>query len=202
MRNVACGLALLLLSPVRAPGQTTFSFAGGLNVARTLPPQGPSYHGSTTQGFAVQASVGRPSRGRFAWRIDAFVSQFQLTQYSGFVGVMCQQNPPPGTCCGICPRETAKGRVAMLGVAANRLVNVAPAAFPVGMYLIWGAESDYFYRHPTARGALRLGASLGGGLTLPLASHVHAFVEARYHLLAAAPIGPTWLVPVTVGLRM
>jgi hypothetical protein len=202
MKSVPFGLALLLLWPASAPAQTTFSLGGGLNVARTLPTDLPFYHGSTTQGFAVQASVGRPYRGRFAWRIDAFVSQFQMTQYSGFAGVMCQQNPPPGTCCGICPLETAKGRVAMLGIAANQLVNVAPAAFPVGMYVIWGAETDYLYQHPTAHGALRLGASVGGGLTLPLASHVQGFVEARYHLLVAAPIGPTWLVPVTVGLRM
>jgi len=202
MRRVSFGLALLLTWPASAPSQTTVSLGGGLNVARTLSTELPMFHGSTTQGFAVQASVGRPSHGRFAWRIDAFVSQFQMTQYSGFAGVMCQQNPPPGTCCGICPLETAKGRVAILGVAANQLVNVAPAKFPVGMYLIWGAETDYLYQHPTARGALRLGASLGGGLTLPVAGHAHAFVEARYHYLFAAPTGPTWLVPVTVGLQM
>jgi len=202
MKRLAIGLALLLWLSSSAFGQTTFSFGGGLNVARTLSTQFPMYQGSTTQGYAVQASVGRPTRGRYAWRIDAFVSQFQLTQYSDFMGVMCVQNPPPGTCCGICPGETAKGRVAIIGVAANQLVNVAPATFPVGLYVIWGAETDYSYQHPTARGALRLGVSGGGGLTLPLAGHVRAFVEARYHHLLAAPMGPAWFMPVTVGLRM
>ena len=72
MKSVPFGLALLLLWPASAPGQTTLSFAGGLNVARTLPGAVPAIHGFTTQGFAIQASVGRPSRGRFAWRIDAF----------------------------------------------------------------------------------------------------------------------------------
>ena len=202
MKSVPFGLALLLLWPASAPGQTTLSFAGGLNVARTLPGAVPAIHGFTTQGFAIQASVGRPSRGRFAWRIDAFVSQFEMTQYSGWAGVMCQQNPPPGTCCGVCPLETAKGRVGMLGVAANQRVNVSPPAFPIGMYVIWGVETDYLYQHPTAGSALRLGVSAGGGLTLPLTSHVRAFVEARYHMLVAAPTGPTWLVPVTMGLQM
>ena len=201
MKTVSLGFALLLVWPVCAVGQTTFSFGGGPNVARTLPGAVPVIHGFTTPGFAVQASMGRPSRGRFAWRIDAFVSQFQMTEYSGWAGVMCQRNAPPGTCCGICPLETAKGRVGMLGVAANQLVNVAPAAFPFGMYLIWGAETDYLYQHPTARSALRLGASVGGGVTLPLGGHVRAFAEARYHYLFDGPSVPTGLVPITFGLQ-
>ena len=202
MKSVPFGLALLLVCPASAPAQTTFSFAGGLNVATTVPTELPIFHGSTTRGFAVQASVSRPYHNRFAWRIDAFVSQFELTLPSGFAGVLCQHNPPPGTCCGICPLRTDKGPVAVTGVAVNQLVNVTPAAFPFGMYLIWGAETDYLYQHPIARGALRLGASLGGGLTLPLAGHVHAFVEARYHYLFDAPSEPTWLVPVTIGVQM
>ena len=200
--KIALGAALLIALPASASSQTTVSLAGALNMARTLPTDVPSRHGSMTQGFAFQASVGRPSRGRGAWRIDAFVRQFQQTQYSGWAGVMCVQNPPPGTCCGICPLETSKGRVAMLGVAVNQLMNVAPAKFPVGMYVMWGAETDYWYEHPTARGALRLGVSAGGGVTIPVAGRVQAFVEARYHQLLDAPIGPSRLVPVSFGLRM
>ena len=156
MKSVPFGLALLLVCPASAPAQTTFSLAGGLNVATTVPTELPIFHGSTTRGFAVQASVSRPYHNRFAWRIDAFVSQFELTLPSGFAGVLCQHNPPPGTCCGICPLRTDKGPVAVTGVAVNQLVNVTPAAFPFGMYLIWGAETDYLYQHPIARGALRL----------------------------------------------
>jgi hypothetical protein len=201
MKTVSFALALLLVWPASSPGQTTFSLAGGLNVRTTVPTLLPSYHGSTSQGFALQASLGRSYNARFGWRIDAFVNQFELTQPSNFAGVMCQSNPPPGTCCGICPGETLHGRVGMMGVAVNQLVRVTPAAFPVGMYLIWGAETDLLYDHPAARGALRFGASAGGGLTLPLAGHVHGFIEARYHHLVDA-IAPTGLVPVTVGLRM
>jgi hypothetical protein len=201
MKSLAIGLALMVAWPASAPSQTTFSFAGGLNVARTLSTGFAPVHGSTTPGFAVQASMGRQYRGRFAWRIDAFVSQFQLDQPSGWAGVMCAQNPPPGACCGICPLETTKGRVAVVGVAVNQLVTVTPAAFPLGMYLIWGAETDYLYQNPSARGDVRLGASVGGGLTLPLGGHLHAFVEARYHHLFAGS-APNSLVPITVGLRM
>jgi hypothetical protein len=200
MKSIPLGLALLLVWPASAPCQTTYSLAGGLNVARTLPTMLPSYHGSTTQGFSVQASLGRPYNDRFGWRIDAFVSQFELTLPSGFAGVMCQQNPPPGTCCGICPRETLHGRVGVMGMAVNQMVKVTPSAFPFGMYLMWGAETDYMYQHPEVR-VLRLGASVGGGLTLPVAGHFHAFVEARYHHFVDA-IAPTSLLPVTVGLRM
>jgi len=202
MKSVPLGFALLLVWPAAAPGQTTFSLAGGRNFAGTVPTELPAFHGSTTGGFVVQASVSRPYHNRFGWRIDLFASQFELTQPSGFAGVMCQRTPPPGTCCGICPLRTDKGPVAVRGVAVNQLVNVTPAEFPFGMYLIWGAGTDYLYQHPTARGALRLGASVGGGLTLPLAGHFRAFVEARYHYLFDGPSAPTWLVPVTIGVQM
>jgi hypothetical protein len=201
MKTAPLGLALLLAWPAAAAGQTTFSLAGGLNLARRLPTDLPMFHGSTTQGFAAQASVGRRYNDRFGWRLDAFVSQFDLTLPSGFAGVMCQSNPPPGTCCGICPLETMRGRVGVMGMAVNQLARVMPSTFPFGMYLIWGAETDYFYQHPAARGALRFGVSAGGGLTFHLAGHVQAFVEARYHRVVDA-IAPSWLMPVTVGLRM
>ena len=200
MKSVSLGFALLLVWPVAALGQTRFSLGGGLNVAR--PSELPFYHWSTTQGFAVQASMEIPHRNRFAWRIDLFASQFGLTQPSDFAGVLCRSTPPPGTCCGVCPRRTDKGTVGVAGVAVNQLVRVTPAAFPFGMYLTWGAETDYLYQHPTARSALRLGASVGGGVSLPLAGHVRAFVEARYHHLFDGPSAPTGLVPVTIGLRL
>ena len=98
--------------------------------------------------------------------------------------------------------ETAQGRVAIVGVSANRLKEVGPASSPVGMFVIWGAETDYLYQHPAGRGALRLGASVGGGLSLPLAGHVRAFVEARYHYILGAPMGPAWVMPFTAGLQM
>src|SRR5881394_2575424 len=194
MKSVSLGFVLLLVSPVSALSQTTFSLGGGLNVPRSLPTEVSFAHGSTTPGFALQASMGLPYRNRFAWRIDLFASQFELTQPSEFAGVLCQRNPPPGTCCGICPGRTDKGLVGLMGVAVNQVVTVKP------MYLIWGAETDYLYEHPSARGALRLGASVVGGVTLPVGGHVRAFAEARYHYVFGGPSEPTGLVPVTFGL--
>ena len=70
------------------------------------------------------------------------------------------------------------------------------------MYLMWGVETDYMYQHPAAQRTPLVGGSVGGGLTLPVAGHFHAFVEARYHHFLAGPSAPTWLVPVTLVLRM
>jgi hypothetical protein len=204
MKSIPLACALLLGWTVSAPGQTTFSLSGGLNVARTSPGQPSFSQGSTTttSGFAVQASVGFPYRNRFAWRIDLFASRFDLTQLSDYAGVMCQRNPPPGTCCGICPLRTEQGPVGVMGLALNQVVRVTPATSSLGMYLIWGAETDYLYEHPFARGAVRLGASVGGGVRVPLAGHVRAFVEGRYHHLFDGPSAPTWVMPVTFGLQM
>lgn len=200
--GVAIGLAWLLGSTLTASAQTTFSVGSGLNVARTLPTPYPVFRGSTTQGVAIQASVGRQYKGRLGWRIDAFASEFDLTQPSDWAGVMCVANPPPGTCCGICPLSNTKGHVGLTGISANQFVGLTPQAFLLGAYLIWGAEVDYFYRHPNAQGTVCLGASAGGGVTLPVGGRLRAFVEARYHGLINAPSQLGWLVPLTAGLRL
>jgi hypothetical protein len=194
-------LVLLLGSASTVSGQTAFSVAGGLTVASSVLSQYPWISGSSIGGFAVQASVGRRYHGRLGWRIDAFGNQFAVTEPTDFAGVLCVQHPPPGTCCGICPRSSTTGHVGVAGMAVNQFVTVTPAALPIGMYIIWGAETDYLYQHPSAQGALRLGASAGGGVTLPLAGQMAAFVEARYHHLFDAPSEPSWLLPVTVGIR-
>lgn len=194
-------LVVLLGSTSTVSGQTTFSVAGGLNVARTVPAEYPFAHGSTTNGFAVLASIERRYTRRLSWRIDAFANQFELTEPTDFAGVMCPYPTPPGACCGICPLESSKSRVGLMGMAVNQLVSVTPSTYPVGAYLIWGAEIDYLYQHPSAQRALRLGASVGGGVTLPITGRFHAFVEVRYHHLFDAPSEPTWLLPVTCGLR-
>jgi hypothetical protein len=200
-RGVSLGLALLIGSMTAASGQTTFSMAGGLNVARTVPTVYPFAHGSTTGGFALQASVGRLYRSRLGWRVDVFASQFELTVPTDFVGLMCPSPTPPGACCGICPLSSSKSRVGVAGMVASQFVNVMPTTSPIGMYLMWGAETDYLYQHPNAHGALRLGASVGGGVTLPITGRFQAFVEARYHRLFDSPSQPTSLLPVTCGLR-
>ena len=196
------GLTAWLVSAPALLGQTFYSFAGGLNVARRVPVDAYEvFHGSTSHGFAVQGSVGRHVTRRVGWRLDVFVSQFDLTQRSDFAGVLCEYNPPPGTCCGFCPRGTSKGLVGVTGLAVSEFVNVVPSAFGLGIYLIGGAETDYLYKHPTAQGALRLGLSAGAGVEGPAGSRLLGFVEARYHALVSAPSQPNWFAPVIFGLR-
>lgn len=199
--SMSLGLAFPLGSPSAAQGQMVYAFAGGLNVARTVPGPYPPFPAHTANGFALQASVGRRLAGRWTWRLDVFASQFQLTQPSDFAGVMCVFNPPPGTCCGICPRGTTTGVVGVAGLAPSGLVSLTRAASGFGMYLFAGPETAYWYQHPDVRGALRFGGSSGVGLTVPVGGRIQAVVEARYHALIDAPSQPTWFLPVTFGLR-
>jgi hypothetical protein len=193
------GVILLVLSSQVTPGQTFYSFAGGLNVARTTPAP-LALHGYTTNGFAAQASVGRQVTRRSGWRLDAFVSQFDLTEPSDFAGVLCAYPALAGTCCGICPRGTSTDRVGITGLTASEFVSVIPSARGFGMYLIGGTEADYVYQHPTAQGALRFGVAAGAGVTVLAGGHRQAFVEARYHYLPGAPSQLRWRAPVTVGV--
>jgi hypothetical protein len=143
------GLTAWLVSVPALLGQTFHSFAGGLNVARRVPVDAYEvFHGSTSHGFAVQGSVGRHVTRRVGWRLDAFVSQFDLTQPSDFAGVMCAYSPPPGTCCGICPLGTSKGLVGVTGLAVSEFVNVVPSAFGLGFTSLEGLRPTTFTNIP------------------------------------------------------
>ena len=150
--GVWLGLALRLAAPTTAFAQTFYGLAAGVNVARMVAVdvyQG--FHGHTSHGFAVQASVGRRLTRRLGWRVDAFASQVTYTQPSDFAGVMCAYPPPAGVCCGICPLGTSTDLVGVTGLAASELVSVIPSASGMGMYLIAGLETDYLYRHPARK---------------------------------------------------
>lgn len=195
------GLALRLAAPTTASAQTFYGMAAGVNVARTVPvDRYDGLHGHTSHGFAVQASVGRRLTRRLGWRVDAFASQVSYTQPSDFAGVLCAYLPPPGVCCGICPRGTSTDLVGVTGLAASEVVSVIPSASGIGMYVIAGMETNYLYRHPDAQGRLLLGGSVGTGVALPVGGRFQAVLEARYHALIGAP-SPRSLVPVTFGIR-
>jgi len=84
---------------------------------------------------------------------------------------------------------------------ANGLMNLQPPVAGVEMYLIVGAGADYLYQHPGAGGAVRPDLSAGGGVTVRMTNGSRLFLEARYHDLLGSPSPPTWLVPVTFGIR-
>lgn len=200
--GVLLGLGLLLEPSRAARSQTFYSFGGSVNVARQM--RVGRGHSSTSPGFAAQASVGRQLTPRSGWRVDLLVSQFDLTRPI-WAGVMCAYNPPPGTCCGICPVDSSKALVGVAGLGASAFVSVIPWASGLGMYLTAGAETEYLYQHSWAQGAAQgaslFGVSAGAGVTVPTGGHRQAYVEARYHYLLGAPSQLMWLAPVTVGVR-
>ncbi len=213
MKRVLFGFACLLALRRTTMGQTFYGVAGGLNVTRQVSVDhgGLGFLGSTSAGFAAQASIGRQLTSRHGWRVDAFVSRFAITQPSDFAAVDCAYPPPP-TCLGY-RTDTTTHRVDVTGVAASELVNVIPSVGGLGMYLIGGAETEYIYQHgfgfqnPSGQGNLQFGVSAGVGVTVPAGDRHQVFVEARYHRLTGARlIGATsgeltWLAPVTVGFR-
>jgi hypothetical protein len=181
-------------------GQTFYAFAGGVNVARTLDvPLEPALNGGTSRGFSVTASVGTEVTRRLGWRLDAFASQFELTERHHAPGYgLCVFPSPPYGCGPILPSQ---GRVAVTGVTANGLVNLLPATFGPQAYLIGGVEMDHTYQELVGQGALWIGVSAGAGVAGPAVGRLRPFVEARYRHLLGAPSQLRWLAPITFGVR-
>jgi hypothetical protein len=184
---LSLGVIALLASPGTASAQTFYGLSAGLNYS------GPAPAGDTfTQGFAVQASVGRQLVPGLSVRLDAFTSRFDDSRPT--VACPCPSFSP-GCCAGF-----AKP-VGVAGLMANGLMNLQPPVAGVGMYLIVGAGVDYLYQHPSAEGAVWPDLSAGAGVTVQVASRSQLFLEARYHDLLGTPSSPSWLVPVTFGIR-
>ncbi len=184
---LSLGVIALLASPGTASAQTFYGLSAGLNYSGPAP-AGDSF----TQGFAVQASVGRQLVPGLSVRLDAFTSRFDDSRPSA--ACPCPTSSP-GCCAGF-----AKP-VGVAGLMANGLMNLQPPVAGVGMYLIVGAGADYLYQHPSAGGAVRPDLSAGGGVTVRMTNGSRLFLEARYHDLLGSPSPPTWLVPVTFGIR-
>jgi hypothetical protein len=187
--RIAFGLGMLLGVPAATRAQTFVGLAGGLNYQGSAP-AGEHY----TRGFAVQASVGRQLLPRLALRLDAFASRFDDTRPTVTYNYPCL----PSGCGPNTPTPGFVEPVGMAGFTANWLVNVNPQG---SLYVITGGGAYYLYQHPSAEGSVRLGMSVGAGVSVPVGSRSHAFVEARYHGLVGAPSLPTWLLPLTFGIR-
>ena len=195
IRTAAPMVAVLVLAllPAAAPAQTYYAVGGGLNYAGPVASLGTDRHG-----FAAQASLGRQFSSRLAVRLDALISQFAIQDPPQFRGVMCAYPPSPN-----CPPPPTPGAVngfGVMGLAASGVVTVDPPEYAVRMYLMAGVGTYYFYDHPSAAGAVRLGASVGAGASFKFGPS-RLFVEARYHDLFRALPQPTWLVPVVLGIR-
>lgn len=79
------------------------------------------------------------------------------------------------------------------GLTASALVDLDAHGI---LYVIGGAGM-YDAMSPTR--TRHFGGSVGAGIAIPVATHLRAVVEARWHGLAGVSSGPPWLVPVNIA---
>jgi hypothetical protein len=188
------GLVSLLAAP-SAFAQTFYGLSLGLTSAGPAPAASwpvPEYF---SQGFAVQASVGRQVvPGFLSVRLDAFTSRFNDIRptLSGIV---------PCSSSGSCVAFGFTKPVGLVGLSASGMMSLEDPVSGAGVYLIVGAGADYLYQHPVAQGAVRPDLSAGAGVTVRLASRLGVFLEVHCHGLLGPATSPSWLVPVTFGIR-
>jgi hypothetical protein len=190
-----CFILLFAVSSVSS-AQTFYGIAGGLNYAGALPDANPLPDEHYTRGFALQASVGRQFGDQFGVRLDAFVNHFAV-QESSIKLYMC----PAGVLCPRSQNTVFTDPVGVTGLRASGLFNVDPPGAGLRMYLIAGAGAYYFYQHPSIEGAVRPGFSAGAGFNVRVFQRSRLFVEGVYNRILGAPSQPTWLLPLTVGVR-
>jgi hypothetical protein len=172
------GFLLIISAPARA--QTFVELGGGSSFV------GPAGAGtSTTNGWNLRASIGLHITPGFSWRFDAFTNQFDTKSN---VAEPC----PSFGCSGVGSNSQSQS---VSGLTANALVGVDP----LGIFYLSGGAG--FYDVQAAETEWVLGVSAGAGVAVPIAPHIRAFAEARWHGLFGVTSGPSSIVPVTIGLR-
>lgn len=178
--RIAAVLAGMGVSVATSSAQAYVEVGGGWNYV--APGRATVTYGNS---FNARASVGRRVTPRMSWRIDALVSQFDVADAA----------PQP------CPLVGCQGpgysfqHENINGLSGNALVSLKPSG---SLYVIGGAG---LYDVSAQASELHLGVSGGAGLAIPVATRLHAVLEVQWHQLIGFTAGPSWLVPVTVGLR-
>jgi hypothetical protein len=152
----------------------------GLNFVSPVP-SGVSY-GS---GSNLQASIGWRVEPKIRLRVDLLTSQFDVKE---MVNTPCSSFGCSGPVFSFHSESVN-------GVTANILADVDARGI---LYLIGGAGLYDVHTQTTER---HFGVSAGAGIAVPMGSRLRGVVEARWHSLFGATAGPTWLMPITVGLR-
>lgn len=170
---------LLVLAP-SSGAQTSVELGGGLNEVASVPTGAISSHG-----WNFRAAIDQQLSRHFLLRIDASASEFNY------------RVPFLATCalpgCGG-PQYTG-GTVDIAGLSADGVLNVDPR----GIFYAVG-ETGLYEAHNRG-GDVHVGVSAGAGIAVPVGTRLRAVVEARaQHLFGPTP-APSWLVPITVGLR-
>jgi hypothetical protein len=186
-------------APAFVDAQSSYGFAAGMSLVGPdgyYPGYGNNFPENYSPGFTLAAFMGRVVSPRFSLRFDASISRPSRREPSNFAGIFCIQNPPPGTCCGICPLESRDARVDVASLTTNVLLALTPVNRGGRVYVIGGA-GPYYVQHPAI---VRFGVGAGAGCSLPLGRRARGFLEARYQHLFAAP-QLSWMAPVTVGVQ-
>jgi hypothetical protein len=176
---VAALLGCLSVFPAAASAQAFVELGGGWNYVA------PVASVASSNGSNIRASIGWQVAPNFRWRVDAFTSQFDART---LLSLPC---PSFG-----CPASAYIQSERVNGLTANGLVNVDPRGI---LYVIGGA--GLYDVQPGTPEEWHFGVSAGAGIAVPVSSHLRAFVEARWHGLLGATLGPQWLVPITIGFR-
>jgi len=175
-----CTALTLLLCPPSAHAQTIVEVGAGWNYAGTGPLGVPYSHGWT-----ARVSVGPQLTSSFRLRVDGIMSQ---------VVDSVQFFPPcafPGCTHAYYNAET----VNIVGVVANGILNldrrgIFYAIGGVGAFDVNARDHD-----------LHMGVSAGAGIAVPVGAGLRAVAEAKWNGLLGGTTGPSWFVPVTLGLR-
>jgi len=168
---------LSIAAPARA--QRFIEVGAGPSYTVTAP-DGQTYAG----GYNVRVSVGWPLSSRVIFRVDGFLSRFD---------VKTELNEPcPFTGCGPFISHSTGGEG---GITANALLNIDPR----GIFYVTGGTGLYDLYFGPER--IRWGMSAGAGIAVPVGKSVRIFAEARDHVLLGGDSGPSKLIPVTLGVR-
>jgi hypothetical protein len=178
--RIVRSLGFLLLIPASARAQTFVEIGGGSSFV------GPA--GSTvrwTDGWNLRASIGLHVTPGFSWRFDAFTSQFDA---KGNVSEPC----PSFGCSGL---GTSSQSESVSGLTANALKSIDP----LGIFYLSGGAGLYDVQAGGTEWVV--GVSAGAGVAVPIAPHIRAFAEARWHGLFGVTSGPSSITLITIGLR-
>ncbi len=177
---IAIGIGCMLIPRAPAGAQTFFEVGGGWNYVAPVDSR------ESSHGANLRASIGWQVAPNFRWRIDAFQSQFDA------------KSPIVAPCPYFgCAASYSMEPERVSGLTVNGLWGVEPR----GVLYVVGGAGLYHVQLGTSE-QWPLGVSAGAGLALPLAARVSAVVEARWHGMFGVTAGPTWLVPITFGVRV
>ena len=186
-----------------AAAQWIPEIAGGWSYRQAAPPNDGFHSDHYGLGFNARLSVGRRIADHLLLRLDAFVSQSSENDTTWLPGA---EACIAASGCSVVwsANHLTKG---VAGLTMNAIVELDPRGV---FYVIGGTGVDNAYGHTPAGAGdpatfsyndVRLAASLGAGIALPIAAHLRATVEARVNRIIGATSGTQWFAPIAIGLR-